>query len=191
MKQIKILGFSLLVMAIGLACGNPAEPVEEAQEQNEEMLQSSQLKEDAEFFTEFAYHLMMSKEMATIAVSKAKDNRVRKLANDILSDHQKIAARLDSSAQVVGMVLPKTLDEDEMEFISDFKEKEASDFDEDYLEWIISTHEKFEEGAEEVIADTNRTESLMDVARYIKSQQFIHVNAAKELMSEGNLTSTE
>jgi putative membrane protein len=74
--------------------------------------------------------------LSQLAVERASREEVRAFARDVISDHEKANAELSQLASNKGLVLPVA----ERENLNHWTKKTGKDFDEDYLEKIISGH---------------------------------------------------
>lgn len=91
---------------------------------------------DRRFVEKVAQIGLEESSLSQLAVERASREEVRAFARDLLNDHEKANAALSQLASNKGLVLPVA----EKENLNRWTKKTGKDFDEDYLEKIISGH---------------------------------------------------
>ncbi|MEL6924817.1 MAG: DUF4142 domain-containing protein [Bacteroidota bacterium] len=172
----------LALCAFVFSCDVESDSVAEAQERNEEILKSEQLEEDAEYLTEFAYDLMLSNNVAKTMDGRTENDSVRNFVTTVLQDNEKIEQAMQRVAKEHNIMLPQKLDTDAMETIHDFQTADVDNIDEKYLEWFVDHTKDAREDINEIIAETNKTESILQLANLIATQQFVHIELANRML---------
>lgn len=106
------------------------------------------------FVEEAASSSMMEVELAQLAQEKAQSQDVKDYAQMIENDHKQANDRLRSIAQNKNITLPAGMKEDHREEIEDLRDKSGQEFDQEYMDKMVSEHEddisKFEDMREDV-----------------------------------------
>lgn len=186
MKVYQILALLLLTAGI-YACGG-SDPVERAAAEDEEMQRTMpedapQLKADAQFIKKYAEYTLFSMAAAEMAADRAVHPDVRSLAEEISKDHEEMFNRMQELATEYRLPVPDILSEELSQELEELRETEAQVFDQMYLRQVLTYHKAIQDEANSVIANSE-LEPIMDFARRIKSEQYIHLNRAQELAEE-------
>lgn len=113
------------------------------------------LEEDTrDFVEEAASSSMMEVELAQLAQQNAQSQEVKDYAQMIENDHQQANERLRSIAQQKNITIPESMKDDHRSEIDDLRDKTGQEFDQDYMDKMVSEHEddisKFEDMREDV-----------------------------------------
>ncbi len=185
MKVYQILALILLTAGV-YACGG-SDPVERAAAEDEEMQrtmpEAPQLKADAQFIKKFAEYTLFSMAAAEIASDRAVHPDVRTLAEEISKDHEELFNRMQELATEYRLPVPDVLPEELSQRLEELRETEARTFDQRYLREVLTYHKAIEDETNSLIANS-KLEPLMDFARRIKSEQYVHLNEAQRLAEE-------
>lgn len=88
-----------------------------------------------------------------VAQQKAQDQRVKDFAAMMVEDHSKTNEELKSIAANKNITLPTAPGEDRLENIASLNEYSGADFDKEYIDMMVSEHQKtidlFEDAAED------------------------------------------
>lgn len=144
---------------------------------------SSNTHQDADFAVDAADGGMLEVELGKIAISKAQNQAVKDFGQRMVDDHTKINNELKALADQKGIVLPPAPSRDNADVLRKMNEKDANDFDKDFIDHMISDHNKdislFEKASkdandEEIRAFANRNlatlRSHKDAAEALKDR---------------------
>jgi putative membrane protein len=124
-----------------------------AEEQNEENLDDSDKKRDAEFAVEVADGGIYEVQLSTLALNKATSSRVKEFAQMMVDDHGKANTELKALAAQKNIVLPDVMSEKCQKKYYDLDQKtKGEEFDKEYISLMIKDHkddiDKFEKEAD-------------------------------------------
>jgi len=154
LKTILVPG-SLFFMMLAVSCSdsntNKGEDTKEvAEEVNDDKFEKPQEK-DAQFLVDAASMNMMEIKLSELAKGSAVSDDCKKLADMMISDHQKSLAEVQALAQKKGVTLPTDLSEGDMKDYNNLNEKKGVDFDKEYCDMMVKGHkdavDKFEKAA--------------------------------------------
>ncbi len=183
---IAVVSVITLFTMLLVSCNETPSPVDRVQSMNEVQLPEGQLQEDAAFLAEFHYEMMLSDKMAKVVMEKSRDTNVTAIAKIILDDHQDIRAQLFSVIDRHGIILPYRLSENAYEKIKELKEEDEVSLNRNYLQYVIEQHQEGRENADDIIAQTRKTETILDLARLISAQSKVHEDMAKRYLEKLN-----
>lgn len=183
---IAVLAVMSVFTMILVSCNDTPQAVERIQSMNEVQLPEGQLQEDAAFLAEFHYEMMLSDKMAKVVIEKSRDTNITAIAKIILDDHKNIRAKLFSVVDRHGIILPYRLSENAYEKITELKEENEFSLNRNYLQYVIDQHQEGRENADAIIAQTRKTETILDLARLITAQSKIHEDMAKRYLETLN-----
>jgi putative membrane protein len=172
--KLRSIIFTLITLTIFSACGETQKPTEEAQDMNEKKIESLQLEADAEFFVDYKHGLLLSSQMADLAIEKSTDERIKKFAKTVLADVTVLNNKIEKATSSYDMVLPVEISEKAKMKVDKFKSMSDTEFDEAYLKWVMESNKSFMKDSKAVVSTTNKTNSLMEVANAISAQAFAH-----------------
>lgn len=145
--------------------------------QDRAVAEHSQLaRSDRRFVEKIAQIGLEETSLSQLAVERASREEVRAFARDLINDHEKANADLSQLASNKGLVLPVT----EKDNLNHWAKKTGKDFDEDYLEKIISGHKD----AVDMMESRSTKAEDSDVAAYARNHLASmqeHLRKAKEL----------
>jgi putative membrane protein len=136
--------FAAFVSAALFSCGGQnkqEDPKDVAEEQNEEKFDDADKEKDTDFAIAAADGGMLEVELAKVAQQKATSAEVKKFAQMMIDDHSKANDELKAVAAQKNISLPATLSEKSQGKLKDFQEKEADNFDKDYVDFMVDDHE--------------------------------------------------
>jgi putative membrane protein len=123
-----------------------------AEDQNDERLEDTGIKDDAEFAVDAADGGMLEVQLANVAMRNAASSEVKEFAQMILNDHSKANDELKSIAEKKNIVLPIALSDKSQEKLEDMSEKTGAEFDKAYCNYMVKEHKEdineFEKQAE-------------------------------------------
>ena len=123
-----------------------------AEDRNDEQLEDTGLKNDAEFAVEAADGGMLEVQLANVALRNASSAEVKEYAQMILNDHSKANDELKSLAEKKNIVLPIALSDKSQKKLNDLSEKTGAEFDKAYCNQMVKDHKddinEFEKQAE-------------------------------------------
>jgi putative membrane protein len=156
MKKLTSTTLIACALLFGFSCNQKKEPVEEAQEANEQAFEDTPMEETkddvSEFMTEAASGGMMEVELGRIAQQKAQHADVKSFAQMMVTDHTKANDELKALAGTKNIVLPDSMSKDHMDHINNLRDKTGADFDNAYMDLMVDDHEddvkEFDEAAQ-------------------------------------------
>jgi putative membrane protein len=144
---MKTLSTIMFVMAVTFmqACGDAnndnSDSVDSAQAINEERDTTAVFNEDvADFAVKAANSGMMEVELGKLASKKATNKAVKDFAAMMVKDHTKANTELKALAKTKNIALPATVGDDLKEKMNDLSEKTGKEFDNDYIDRMVSAH---------------------------------------------------
>lgn len=125
---------------------------EVAADQNAQKTEDSDEKKDADFAVEVADAGLYEVQVSTLAAKKASSPSVKKFAQMMVDDHGKSNSELKDLAGKKSLTLPDVMCEKCQKKYYDLDQKQANDFDKEYIDLMIQDHkddiDKFEREAE-------------------------------------------
>jgi putative membrane protein len=115
--------------------------------------QNDQMKKDAEFMVKIAEANMMEIEMGKVAQNNGASPKVIDFGEMMVNHHSKMLTDLRSLAVTKNIAIPTDLNEDHKEKLNDLAEKHGKDFDEKYVDEMVSDHKKDIKEFEDKIKD--------------------------------------
>lgn len=147
-RSFKIIGLSwiiLMSLLVLTSCGSgpqKKDTKESAEDHNDAKFASNSAEDDAQYLVD-AYSIGLYEiEASQHAKQKAVGNSVKDLASQMIESHAKMNMSIKSFAGKKQVSLQEGLTEDQMKDIKDRSDKKGSAYDKDYLDKIISDHEK-------------------------------------------------
>ncbi|MBB6609419.1 DUF4142 domain-containing protein [Pontibacter sp. Tf4] len=158
MKKIVTTGLIACTLLIGFGCNQKPEPVEEAQEANEQAFEDTPMEETkddlSEFMTEAASGGMMEVELGRMAEQKAQHADVKSFGQMMVTDHTKANDELKALAASKNIMLPDSMGRDHMDHVAELRDKTGADFDKAYMKLMVEDHQEdideFEEAARDL-----------------------------------------
>ena len=179
MKKSLIICFSILAIAALISCGDSTpQPIIAADNINNELLDSDQLKEDAFFLSRYAHALMYDHEMAGIALDRALDDSLKNLAKRIMEESEIQLEKVKEIAAQNGIALPETLGSKALRKIEVLRAIRVNIFDHDYLEWAADHIDDSLVDLNAVTEKSNSYSSILPVAQTIT----LNMNAYKKII---------
>ncbi len=141
----KYLTIGLLLALCIAACENRQQnkdPKDLAEDQNEARFDNTQIEDDAEFAVKAADGGMMETELGRLAQTKAVHKEVKDFGAMMIADHTGANKELQSLAQIRNISLPATLSKDKQKKYDELHSKQASEFDREYISFMIKDHKE-------------------------------------------------
>lgn len=154
MKNPLLITFLFAALLIGCNEG-PDDSKERAEEVNKERFDDSDIKDDAEFAVQAADRGLFEVRASELAQSKATDPNIRDMAEMMIEDHRQANNELQEIASRKNIQLPTAISDDQKDKYEDLAEKDGSDFDEEYLDKMIDSHEEMIDNFRSHVDDTN------------------------------------
>jgi putative membrane protein len=98
--------------------------------------------DDATFVRMAAIDGMTEVALGKIVAAQAKSDDVKKFAEKMVKDHTKADEQLKTAAKSAGLALPDAPDEKHQKHIDKFKNYKGTDFDTDYIKFMVDDHTK-------------------------------------------------
>lgn len=108
---------------------------------------------DLDFATEAAQDGLFEVRLGELAVQRSQTTEVQEFGQRMVDDHGKANDRLMEIAQRKGIELPQSLSDDAQETYEDFQERSGEDFDEAYVDEMVSDHEDAVDAFESYVDD--------------------------------------
>jgi len=102
--------------------------------------QPAQALDDATFVTMAASDGMHEVELGKIAQTMAKNDDVKKFAEQMVKDHTKANEELKTAAKAANIPVPAKIDEKHQKHIDAFKDYKGTNFDQDYMKHMVTDH---------------------------------------------------
>ena len=117
------------------------DPKKVADEVNEKKLDSTDLKEDAEFAVKIADAGMLEVQLGKLALTNASSPKVKEFAKMMIDDHTKAGNELKEAASKKNIMLPVAMSDKCQKKYDELAEKKGKDFDKDYISAMVDGHE--------------------------------------------------
>ncbi|HEY4651370.1 MAG TPA: DUF4142 domain-containing protein, partial [Pontibacter sp.] len=144
MKRIVLAGFVACTLCYGTGCNQKQEPVEQAQETNEQAYEGTPQEDTqddlSEFMTEAASGGMMEVELGNLAQQKGQSKEVKDFGRMMVTDHTKANEELKALAAQKNITLPTAMGEDHQEHVREVSKKTGADFDKAYMKLMVEDH---------------------------------------------------
>ena len=114
----------------------------EAMGKSGKMGADSSAADPAAFVKKAAEGGMTEVELGKIAQSKAQDPAVRKFADEMVKDHSKANAELETLAKSKGISVPESLDPQHKAVVQKLSAKSGAEFDAAYAKQMVEDHDK-------------------------------------------------
>jgi len=132
------LGLSLLVIH---ACGgNPDDPKEIAEDQNEEKFDDRKSEKDAAFLVEAAEINLEEIKLGELAQQKGMTAETKALGKMMVTEHTAALKDLKTLAANKSITIPAVLTEDGQDAWDDLNEEKGTDFDKEYANMMVKGH---------------------------------------------------
>jgi putative membrane protein len=149
--------FLAVISAAIFSCGGnqnkQEDPKDVAAEQNEEKFDDSDKEKDTDFAITAADGGMLEVELGKLALQKASSAEVKKFSQMMVDDHSKANDELKALASTKNISLPAALSDKNNERIKDLQEKSGTDFDKDYMDFMVKDHEEDIDAFEKLAED--------------------------------------
>jgi putative membrane protein len=135
--------FSIACLALLMSCGDTKENTdskEVAKEQNDDKFDSTKIEDDTKFAVDAAAGGMMEVKMGTLAQANGMAADVKSFGKMMVDDHNAANEELKALAAKKNISLPTTLSEKHQKDYDDMAAKKGKDFDEAYMDYMISDH---------------------------------------------------
>jgi len=145
MKRIASTGLIAGALFFVLSCNQKQEPVEQAQETNEQAYENTPQEETqddlSEFMTEAASSSMMEVELGKLAQEKGQNAEVKNFGKMMVDHHTAANGELKTLAASKSIVLPDSMGRDHMDHVKNLRDKTGADFDKAYMNRMVDEHE--------------------------------------------------
>ena len=152
------------VAAIGLMMTPPlAQSQGIAEQQLAQAGQEQLAQEDIEFATDAAEGGLKEVQLGELAQQQAESEEVQQFGQRMIEDHGKANEQLKQIAQQKGIELPQELSEDAKQLYDELQQKSGREFDQAYMDEMVSDHEEDVETFQEY-AETGQDPDLTSFA---------------------------
>jgi putative membrane protein len=146
MKKTIVMKNLLLATATALmftACADnkQKESKEVAEETNEKKFETNDAEKDAQFIVNATSGSYDEVAVADVALTKSANAEVKKLAQQLKTDHSAVITQLNGVAATKNVTVPTAATEDGTEAAKKLAETEAKNFDKNWLEKVEDMHE--------------------------------------------------
>lgn len=148
MKKVKLLSLAFVAAFALQSCNNGNKPedsekaAKEANEQKADNKTNAVDEGDAKWADEVANGGMKEVEASQKALTMSMDKDVKSFAQMMVDDHTKANNELKDLAAKKNITLPSSLSDDARKDIDDMSKKTGHDFDEAYMDMMVSDHDK-------------------------------------------------
>jgi putative membrane protein len=163
----------VMVMAMFASLAN-------AQERQETEKRSDLSSSDAEFLKKASQGGMLETKLGRLAAERATNESVKKFARMMVDDHSKVVEEIKLLAEKKNVTIKDDLDEDHKPKYDELSQVADRDFDREYIEKMIDTHENSLERYKEMMKDA----SDADVRRFADKTRSVierHLGEAKRI----------
>lgn len=145
MKKIKLSALAVAVCLAFAACQDAGEkkdsPSEVADSTNEAKIDNNDSLKTAENVVTAASGNLAEIGLAKTAQTKSKDSEIKKLAVDLITAHQTLYGEVKALGTSKGIAVPDSADADAHKLAQDLLDTKPADFDEKWVDELISKHE--------------------------------------------------
>ncbi len=158
MKKTMLMKNFFLAAATALmfsACADnkETESKEVAEETNDKKFESNDAEKDAQFIVDATSASYNEVAIADVALAKSANAEVKKLAQQLKTDHSAVITQLNGVAATKNVTVPTGATEDGNESVKNLTENKPENFDKNWLEKVEDMHEssikKYEEASED------------------------------------------
>jgi putative membrane protein len=165
MKKNNFFVAALLLAGVSLNTACNSTPKDEtkdskevAQEQNEQKFatdSTDNAKKNADWMVDVTATNYHEVAMASVAKEKSTNKTIRSLADSLISDHKQVIEDLKGVASKKSVTLPVAETEDAMKDTEKYKAKNNTDFNKDWVDEMVSLHEKSISKFEDAVNNTS------------------------------------
>lgn len=152
-----LMAFALLFGTV--ACNQSTDSVDQAQETNEQRFEDTAMEDQrmnaSDFMTTAASSSMMEVEAGKLAQQRATNPQVKEFAAMMVKDHTAANQELMNIAGSKNITLPDSMSNDHMGHMRDLRDLQGAEFDREYMDMMVSAHEKDISMFEDVAEDEN------------------------------------
>jgi len=160
-----------------------AETVDIAEDKNDSILEAQNAadgaKRDADFIVTAANTDLKEIEAARLAQKLGVSKDVKSYAQHMIEDHTKSSTEIKALAGKLNIVLPDSLDGDEKSMVMGLKDKKGKEFDDAYMDMMVSDHKKTLENFKDISEDTKNSEVKALADKMIPTLQMHYDMASK------------
>jgi putative membrane protein len=136
------MAFNCLVAGVAVvALMAPPALAQDTQQPQVQADQKQVAQEDRDFATEAAQGGLMEVRLGELARQQAKSTEVKDFGQRMVDDHGQANDKLRQIAEQKGIELPQDLSEDAQATYEELQEKSGAEFDEAYVDAMVSDHE--------------------------------------------------
>jgi putative membrane protein len=141
---MKNIFFATVTAFIFTACGGNKEKEnkEVAEETNEKKFESNNAEKDAQFLVDATSSSYNEVRIAEVALAKSANAGVKKLAEQLKTDHSALITQLNGVAAAKNVTVATAATNEANEAAKKLTETKAEKFDKDWLEKVEDMHEK-------------------------------------------------
>jgi putative membrane protein len=166
------------------------QPTDAAQERTEERLETREdrltgLQDDADDLIETASANMLKVDLSQHATENATTEEVRGFASEVASFNSQAQENLRSLAQEKDITLPRAMDEDKRDRVSDVRERTGEEYDQEYLDEIVNTYDEDIDRMERLAEEAEDTDIRNWAANYLTTARE-HKERAEQLQERFN-----
>ncbi len=183
MKKYLIHPFLLSLFVVAIGCENNPDSKDRAEDANKERFDDRDTKKDAEFAVDAATIGMFEVQAGQLAASNATHPRVKEMGQMIAADHEKANRELKDLAARKNITLPTALSDDKRDKYNDLSEKTGNDFDKEFVDNMVDSHEKSIDKYEDIAENGNDQELRSWASGKIPSLQ-AHLREFKALQDQ-------
>ena len=132
------------MVLIATSCGKKSETdnKEIAQDQNDEKLEDTDIKKDADFAVAAADGGRLEVQLGQLALKNASSEEVKKFGQSMIDDHSKANEELRMLAEQKNITLPVALSDKNQKDYEDLARKSGLEFDKAYSEFMVKDHKE-------------------------------------------------
>lgn len=159
MKNIFIASATALMLSACAGDKDKKESKEVAEETNDKKFESNNAEKDAQFLVDATSGSYNEVKIAEVAIAKSANAEVKKLAEQLKTDHSALITQLNGVAAAKNVTVATTATEDAAEEAKKLTDTKNGNFDKEWLEKVEDMHEKSVKKYED--ASTNASDSTI------------------------------
>ncbi len=140
MKNIFVAAVTALIFS-ACADNKQKESKEVAEETNEKKFETNDTEKDAQFIVDATSSSYNEVAIADLALTKSANGEVKKLAQQLKTDHSAVITQLNGVAATKNITVPTAATEDANESVKKLGDDKAENFDKNWLEKVEDMHE--------------------------------------------------
>ncbi|MES2544518.1 MAG: DUF4142 domain-containing protein [Bacteroidota bacterium] len=153
-KSLLLFSFILASLTVVVSCKKEHDPKEDAEEQNDAVIEDRDTEKDADFLVAAADINMAEVKLGQLAQQKATTKEAKDLGKMMETAHSKAMEELTALAAQKNITLPTGPSEKSTDEFNKLNENSGMDFDKEYCEMMVKGHKDAIDKFEKASADS-------------------------------------